>query len=430
MSALGTLSLSASDQEGLMRAYYVHDPDDQAETGHMVRQLRGLPGLLCISLPPAEPSPRGALALGILEGLGKDLDLQAPVDHRDAWRLARVWLLAEGVRALIIIGAEQLPAAVWEDLVHVHRRIPMAAVVLVHHQPGQERRLRQWLKGQSDVQAAEVAELRRWTDRYSARALQGTDCQRPSRRRAFPTVPDDEIPFFRASCRRLLDVEDFRAVDALYKGSYDSAHRWLKTQHDLDEATVGEHLAQRTARMTLPEQITRLRGVQVAFLRCSWLLKVDLEALAGAHHTDRIPTLDDDVIAKLRAYTQPGPAAMAALVSAAGLSPAQLAMLNADQTATVWQQAAQHDCDPRRLPTPAGVFVHAHKVDRAMRGLPDDGPLFTSTAGRRLDPGEIRQQLRRITRETGLAFVSNWTPPTGQQHQFWMRRRGLTLQPL
>lgn len=432
MNALQRLPLSPRQKIELVCASYIYDPDDQHATGDMMRELRTQPGTLYVSIPPADPSPKGALALAILEALGKDLDLQVPVDHHDAWRLAQVWMKVEKIRALIVIGADQLPAAVWDDLIYVHRNIPMVALILVHHQPGQERRLRQRLKAQSTIQTVTVAELRSWTDDYIACAAAGPDGERPSPRRAFPTVPDDEIPFFRARCRHLLSAEDFRAVDALYKTSYDSARRWLNNHDDIDEVCVGAHLAQWTAGMTLPQQITRLRGAQVAFLRRSWLLKVDLEALAGAHRNDSVPALDDEVVVgKLRAYAQPSFSAIAALVCAAGLSPAQLAILNADQISTAWPDAGQRNCDEPRLSVRAAcTFVNAHLVDRAARGLPPDGPLFTSTTGRRLGHNDIRQLLRRITRESGLALVSNWTPPTGRQHQFWMRRRGLTLQPL
>ena len=71
----------------------------------------------------ASPVPLAALALGILAGLGKDLDREKQITQRDAWRLARVWLNAEEIHALIVIGADQLDVATWRQLSDVCRQI-------------------------------------------------------------------------------------------------------------------------------------------------------------------------------------------------------------------------------------------------------------------------------------------------------------------
>ncbi|MCA1700447.1 MAG: hypothetical protein LC790_16730, partial [Actinobacteria bacterium] len=100
--------LTARELWELAESYFVYDPSDATGTGRRARELSQRPGVLCASIPPGEPRPTGALALAILERLGKELDREKQIRQQDAWRLARVWLDAEEIQALIVIGADQL----------------------------------------------------------------------------------------------------------------------------------------------------------------------------------------------------------------------------------------------------------------------------------------------------------------------------------
>jgi hypothetical protein len=109
-------------------------------------------------------------------------------------------------------------------------------------------------------------------------------------------------------------------------------------------------------------------------------------------------------------------------------------MLNADQihAGHSWDRSYDTiDLGDRKLAVPdARLFLHAHDVDRNLRDQPPNGPLFTTSAGQRLTAAAVQQQLRRVTRDIGQPLVSSWSSPAAQQHGHWMRRRGLTLQPL
>ncbi len=133
-------------------------------------------------------------------------------------------------------------------------------------------------------------------------------------------------------------------------------------------------------------------------------------------------------------YIQPKTSALAALSIATKLTPWQLAMLNADQiyAGRRWARAYNAiDLGDRKLAVPAAsLFLRAHDVDRDLRDAPPDGPLFTTSTGERLTAAGVQQQLRRVTRDIGRPLVSGWSSPTAQQHGHWMRRRGLSLQPL
>jgi hypothetical protein len=109
-------------------------------------------------------------------------------------------------------------------------------------------------------------------------------------------------------------------------------------------------------------------------------------------------------------------------------------MLNADQVLQKRARAsyATIDFGDRRvaIEPAARPFLCAHHIDRVLRGEPADGPLFTTTAGRRMSTAALRQQLRRISQDTGLSLLSSSPLPNDDERGHWMRRRGITVQPL
>jgi hypothetical protein len=421
----------------LAEAYFVYDPTGAADTGAVARRLGRHDGVVCVEIPPRDSVPLGALALGILASLGKDLDREKQITKRDAWRLARVWLNAEEIQALIIIGADQLDVATWRHLSDVCRQSPPPSVILIQHQTGLDRTQRELLDRERTFTSVPPATFRTWGRRFEAaceHASRTDDTRVCAAKARFPSVPGDEIPYFRASCRATLSKPDFRVVDDTYRKGYDSTCRWLDIRDQLNEDDVGRFLAASLRGTDVNEQLTRLRGAQVAFLRHWWLLKVDIEALAAAHHVDSPIHIDAETHRQLRAYVQPKTSALAALAIVTGLPPGRLAMLNADQiyAGRRWQRAYDAiDLGDRKLAVPdASLFLQAHDVDRGLRDQPPDGPLFTTTAGERLTAAGVQQQLRRVTRDIGQPLVSSWSSAPAQQHGHWMRRRGLTLQPL
>lgn len=421
----------------LAEAYFVYDPTAAADTGAVARRLGRHDGVVCVEIPPRESVPLAALALGILASLGKDLDREKRITQRDAWRLARAWLNAEEIRALIIIGADQLDVGTWRQLSDVCRQSPTPSVILIQHQIGLERTQRELLDRERTFTSVPSATFHTWAHRFEAAcdpASAADDEHACAPKARFPSVPGDEIPYFRAACRAALSKRDFRVVDDTYRKGYDSTCRWLHGRDQLSEDDVGSFLAPALRGTDVNQQLTRLRGAQVAFLRHWWLLKVDVEGLAAAHHVDSPIHIDAETHRQLRAYVQPKTGALAALAIVTGLPPGRLAMLNADQiyAGYSWDRSYNTiDLGDRKLAVPdASLFLHAHDVDRDLRDQPPDGPLFTTSAGKRLTAAGVQQQLRRVTRDIGQPLVSSWSSPPAQQHGHWMRRRGLTLQPL
>jgi hypothetical protein len=120
----------------LGRSLFVHDPSDAGATGAVARDLGALERTVSVSLAPEERRPVGALGRAILEALGKDLDLTPALRQQDAWRLARAWLDAERVQTLIVIGAEQFTAELWQAIDDIRRYDDVRAVILISHLTG------------------------------------------------------------------------------------------------------------------------------------------------------------------------------------------------------------------------------------------------------------------------------------------------------
>lgn len=326
-----------------------------------------------------------------------------------------------------------------ERLADVCRQSPAPSVILIQHQLGLERTERDLLSRERVFRSVAPAAFHAWGERFEAACMNAHDGNMDAARtekHRFPAVPDDEIPYFRGACRAALSTADFRIVNTAYRKAFDSTSRWLDGRQAISEDEVGAFLASKLSWIAdVNEQLTRLRGAQVAFLRHWWLLKVDPEALAAAHHANPLTDLDDDeTYERLRKYVQPKTSALAAIAIATRLPPGRLAMLNADQLfdGHRWHQVYNRvDLGDKILAIPAAyLFLRAHHFDRELRDQPADGPLFTTSTGQRLTAAGVQQQLRAISRDTGLPLVTGWSASPAQQHSHWMHRRGLTLQAL
>lgn len=428
---------SEPDWLDLQRSQLVRDPADAGATGALARRLGELDRIVRVALAPGENRPLGALGMAILQALGKDLDLTPALRQQDAWRLAKAWLEAEDTRALIVIGPEQFTEELWEEIDDVRRYQRARVVILVSHQTGEDSPRRQPGHAERCFDRVDAASLHRWAARFTAAYRPADAVSKPPPPR-YPAVPDDEAPYFRAACRAVLTAPEFARVNRSYRRGHDITRRWLTGRDDVSEEEASDHLAEALLWINdVHERLTRLRGAQIAFLHHRWLLKVDLEAFSVSHAIQRPSDIDTQIAARLRAYPQPKLSALAALAIATGLSPANLAVLNADQ---IFPNDDRHlgSCNAiyygdEYLPIESGArpFLRAHHADRNLRRQPPDGPLFTTTAGRRLAAAAIQQQLRRISQDTGLPLLSS--PTTGPHDPLdghWMRRSGITLQPL
>lgn len=439
-AALGQ-RIAIPDQLTLSGRWFVYDPADASETGQLARDVGSRPGAICVALAPGESQPLGALGLAILERLGKDIDRERQVSATDAWRLARVWMNAEEIQALIVMGADRLDARTWTDLADVGHQIPPPAVVLIAHQTARDRVQRQLLRSEKRFKNLAPEKFHEWAQRWLAMYPDQEAITQPRKRPyAFPSVPHVEVPFFRSACRDALSHDDFEVVDEAFRSAHARAAEWLAVRHNVTEDAAGAFLAGDLRwSKDLNEQLVRLRGAQVAFLQRWWLLKVDLEALAAAHGVDPIADIDEDVRERLRAYVHPRLGALAALAVASNLPPGRLSMLNADQIYAAgafelpfrWEGYEKLNLGDRTIPlTGARLFLRAHHLDRDLTGQPPNGPLFTTSEAERLSEAGVRQWLRRVSQDTGCRFISGWSPPIQRRHAFWMHRRGLTLQAL
>jgi hypothetical protein len=433
--ATDIVPLGSRDWTRFRQSQLVRDPADAAGTGNFARCLGKRGRVVVVALAPGETRPVGSLGMAILHALGKDLDLTPALRQQDAWRLACAWLEAERTRALIVIGAEQFTADVWQRVDDLRRCQRADAVILVSHQVGHRSPRRRSTAAESAFEPTDPAALHAWAARFSLAFGSDGELREPSAPR-FPTVPVDEAPYFRAVCRAVLVPADFALVNRSYRRGFDITRRWLADHDEITEEQAADHIAENVLRtVDIHERLTRLRGAQIAFLHQHWLLKVDLEAFGASHVTERPTAINTHIAERLRAYPQPKLSALAALTIATNLSAARLSMLNADQIFPADSSGGSYGAidygdELVLIEQAAHPFLRAHHIDRVLRGDPPDGPLFTTIAGRRMSATTLRQQLRHISQETGLPLLSSSPRANDGEHGHWMRSRGITLQPL
>ena len=342
----------------------------------------------------------------------------------EAWGLAATWLRAHDIRALVVIGSQYASAALWRRLAALATEARLT-IALIGTSPRLTRAQRELLGGP----------ITRWrADAFTSWISQLPPADRApprARRTPFPAVPVDELPFFRASCARLLGAEAFDVVDAAYRAAFRSTERWLSNvARPLTEECTGAFLADLISDADgIHDQLTRIRGAQAAFWRARWLLKVHVDVLAAAYRA-HLDGIDRHAAADLlNGYVSPRTAALAAITLRTQLPPGRLALLNAQQL-THHCRALNLGEGPPITFGPERPLLIAHRLEAERRGQDPRGALFCDHHGQRLRPKAIKQLLRRTSAETGLALTQTWSPPTQRQHAYWMHRRGLSIQPL
>jgi hypothetical protein len=369
------------------------------------------------------------LARHTLDAMGKDTDVRRLASgNAEAWRLARVWLRAEGTEALVVLGAEHLHAGAWSKAIALGREAPLA-LVLVHERVGLRRGHRELLASDDGPQEVGAEQFIRWlsAERHrpsGARELFGA----PAHRR-FPRVPDDEIPYFRDACRRALAPAGLREVEETAVKAIHATRRWLCRTERVTEASAAAFLVELTSSICdVNEELVLLRGAQAALWRAGWLLKVDASLLAAARGAEPDVPLEE-ARERLRHCPHPRDAALGAVAIAGRLGPKELAMLSVDQVSVSGERAALRlDREDAELGALSPV-VRALLLERQASDPRPHDPLFTSASGERLRPKGIQRLLRRLALESGLPLL-RVKPAAARDPSGWCARRGVVLQRL
>lgn len=406
-------------------AYNSDDAPDE-----MARRVasRCWPAVIVVNAPPDSGGNISWLAWGILKELGKEHDLHgSTAAGHESWALAEIWLRAHRTSALIVLGAEALSGRLWRMLARLTTagELTVLLVNATHTLVQSQRRL---LHRAGPFERTDHMAFSAWAElQLHQRRAEPQAMSMPFKR--FPSVPADEVPFFRERCRELLSNQDFTTVDDAYLEAFRQARAWLANRTEpLLEEDVGEFLARlvRTA-ADLHEKLTRLRGAQAGFWRNEWHLKVRVNALVAAHSTEPVDLDAHQAVRTLNGYVAPQIAALGVLALRTRLPPARLAMFNCDH---LDRDCRELELDGESLAFAAeeSALLRAQLLSMTRLGHPPDGPLFCRLDGSRMPPKALQQRLRRAAKETGLQLTQAWSPPVNLEHGYWMRRRGLSIQ--
>lgn len=306
------------------------DPDDSPACVSAVMACHALHRGVVVCLPQPGTVSRPQLGAALLVALGKSPTAR-PVQRpsRRSWELAGCWLAAEPVTDLVVLRADQLPAARWGDLA-VLASATSTRLWLVETGAAAA-------DGRAVVAAARGGRaplVRPWRAGLAALAPDAATCR--DDHDGFPAVPDVEFPQFRATARRLLSAAAFARIDAVYRGTFAQARTHAEglrlsllsniSRADLADAVLQQLTIEATS---TDEVLTRVRAAQAGLLAEGLFLDVRPPARRawGAATGWLEPRLDPSTVARLRGLWDPITAAAVVLTRATGLPAGRLCWL-------------------------------------------------------------------------------------------------------
>jgi hypothetical protein len=248
----------------------------------------------------------------------------------------------------------------------------------------------------------------------------------------FPVVPDDDFITFRATCRALLEREEFERVDRRLRIGVRATTHWLKTNQPDGEHLADYLRAEFTQLPTTHEKITLIRAAQIACLRGGYLLKVKTSQLLAVLTDENPGMLTPQVAERLRAYTNPIEPALAVVSLACQVNHYSLADIRLEDVSQE-AETVRIDGTAFRIPLFARGIVRSQVAVRELNGAGPDEFLFmaatpTTENGReRVSAREIRRLLNQVAIETGVINLQHHTLRDMDAAR-WMSGRGLSLQ--
>lgn len=389
---------------------------------------RDAPDRVVAAVPPS-PDPRRALALSILRNLDKDIAQDMPTRTEDVWTLAATWLLAHRPSLVAIVGTEHLDEGTLASLTALQAQAGLRLLLLdFGADPTTPRDVLAKTHGWPTIDAFALVDVRR------ALKPRRTDEQPAVREtttgRRLPALPGSDVPHFLGHCREGLTPAAFERVYRLF---VDAATRTADAVADgadpSDRTWLGGHLKILVgSEATLSHELTVLRGAQAGLWQQDWHLRVPYRSLRAVHLDGAQPHGNEDASDEDRMHNacdrlarclDPQDALLGLCSLATGMSPADLALLNADQVAG--ERLLNLGLRRVRLRNP--VIVRAALALRDHRGGGVDGALFVSKAGERISPTHIRRVLLRLALETGLNLANRWTASSGRTPATWLNVR-------
>lgn len=393
------------------------DPDDSLRARRLAARAARPGVVVCRATPQAGPTQ---LARDLLRALGKRFDVADSPRRADRlWARVTTWLLADQVGQLIVLRAHLLPG---ESIMQLMTAVPRATrLTLFMRAATVPPVLRQALID------ADAYVLHIDLDRYETELPDPAPAPEPPARSRLPTLPRDDFLFFTQACADVLDREDFNRVCDVITAARRTTDRWLDGR-----AAPGDPAATRPSKQGVlsflaalthckdsEEALARLRGAQIALLFDDLLVEVDGRAFVAAHATARaIARLDRRAVTLLRTYSSPVYAAAGTIALASGAGASSLARLTvagvAAEGSEVWLGGQTVVVSEN-----AHALVRAQLITRSAQGAQAADAFFTSH--RRPDEaastGALRNMLRQISEQTGLAMPDGGAAPGSWWHE-------------
>lgn len=298
------------------------------------------------------------------------------------WSLAEVWMAAERVRHLVVLGSDRLAAPLWETL---QRSARVAGRQL-------------WLVVDGAGPAAKhlhcLGEPVRVLTLAEALAELPAPVRSATQLKTTSVLPSDDFFTFRASCRDLLEPELFKDVDATYRRAFADTLKWYGSRSHPESHRVAEYLSKLTAEARNPaEALVRLRAAQAACVRRGRLVRLLPQPAADpdrwAYPAPRL--VKGDQAFRLRRVWSPQVACILVLASVLVMPSTLITGLTLDSVAPAGDHVS---ADGRRwaIPPQLQAPIRAQVLDRRRHGADGKSPLLERRTTQPL--AELARQLR------------------------------------
>jgi hypothetical protein len=248
----------------------------------------------------------------------------------------------------------------------------------------------------------------------------------------FPLVPECDFPTFLAETRRLLAPEDYARAKVEYDvGSDRLRESWATQRRVVNHETLYDVLRSLVADQPGPAAACRLRGAAAAcFMDGDHLLHVDLDAFFANAGALASP-FDDETQNRLCRIASPQTAAVGGLCTALRVTLRDLRGMRVGDVDGA--ELIRLDGDDHEIPETAAVPLRAQVHQRRASGAADDGPLFVTSSGKKLE--RFDHEARYLAEGVGIrvalsASGRERSGTRGESASTWARRTGIALKPL
>jgi hypothetical protein len=372
---------------------------------------------------------RHELGQDLLVAFGKDTDVTGVGRRADEdWAVLPAWFEAHRVHQLFVTRTETLPGPLWDDLLGLADDVDVDVTFVAYRPAGDTYHQLLARHGFTDTTIEDVLASLPGDEEPAIVDDQGR----------FPAVPADGYLTFLATCRRLLEPDDYARVEARYIDAATAARAWLEAAATVDEATVVAGLRAAIAGCSsYHETVTVLRAHQAAAHNAGWLITIDpMRFTATAEQANQAAVRDPGTWKALAAYRAPYRAAACAL-AALDWSVDEVLALRIDQVGldaddpvgTIGETVERSGHGTDHVPAGAAVYLRAQVAYRRRQGAERADPLFAE-GNRLLTERTIVDAVRVPAVEVGVNLLSGAFHRRHVDDRTWRGRWGVSVQDI